>query len=102
MKIALITDTHFGGRGDSPIFSDFIGRFYNEVFFPYLKANDIDTIIHLGDIVDRRKYISYLSLRKFRDQFINRVIHANFNLHVIIGNHDTFYKNTRICPFNYV
>lgn len=94
MKIALITDTHFGGRGDSPIFSDFIGRFYSEVFFPYLKANDIDTIIHLGDIVDRRKYISYLSLRKFRDQFINRVIDANFNLHVIIGNHDTFYKNT--------
>jgi len=94
MKIALITDTHFGGRGDSPIFSEYIGRFYEEVFFPYLKANDIDTIIHLGDIVDRRKYISYLSLRKFRDQFINHVTHANLNLHVIIGNHDTFYKNT--------
>jgi predicted phosphodiesterase len=94
MKIALINDTHFGGRGDSPVFSEYIGRFYEEVFFPYLKANDIDTIVHLGDIVDRRKYISYLSLRKFRDQFINRVIHANLNLHVIIGNHDTFYKNT--------
>ena len=68
MRVALINDTHFGGRGDSPIFSEYIGRFYEEVFFPYLKANDIDTIIHLGDIVDRRKYISYLSLRKFRDQ----------------------------------
>ena len=51
MKIALITDTHFGGRGDSPVFSEYIGRFYKEVFFPYLKDNKINNIIHLGDIV---------------------------------------------------
>lgn len=94
MKVVLINDTHFGGRGDSPIFSEYIGRFYREVFFPYIKANKIDTIIHLGDIVDRRKYISYLSLRKFRDQFISPILENNINLHVIIGNHDTFYKNT--------
>lgn len=94
MKIALINDTHFGGRGDSPVFSEYIGRFYKEVFFPYLKDNNIVNIIHLGDIVDRRKYISYLSLRKFRDQFINPIIDNGYQLDVIIGNHDTFYKNT--------
>jgi hypothetical protein len=94
MKIALITDTHFGGRGDSPVFSEYIGKFYKDVFFPYLKDNNIKNIIHLGDIVDRRKYISYLSLRKFRDQFINPIIENQYQLDVIIGNHDTFYKNT--------
>lgn len=94
MRIALICDTHFGGRNDSPIFSDYIGRFYKDIFFPYVKENNIDTIIHLGDIVDRRKYISYLSLRNFKNQFIEPVIANNINLHVIIGNHDTFYKNT--------
>ena len=94
MKIALITDTHFGGRGDSPIFSEYLGRFYSEVFFPYVKENNISAIIHLGDIVDRRKYISYLSLRKFKEQLIKPVIDNGIDFHVIIGNHDTFYKNT--------
>lgn len=94
MRVALITDTHFGGRNDSPVFSEYIGRFYKDVFFPYLKNNGIDTIVHLGDIVDRRKYISYLSLRYFKKQFIEPINEHNFKLHVIIGNHDTFYKNT--------
>lgn len=94
MRIALLNDSHFGGRGDSPIFSDYIGRFYKEIFFPYLGQHKIDTIIHLGDIVDRRKYISYLSLRKFRDQFITPILDNKIDLHVIVGNHDTFYKNT--------
>ena len=37
MKIALITDTHFGARNDSLIFSDFFRKFYENVFFPNLK-----------------------------------------------------------------
>jgi DNA repair exonuclease SbcCD nuclease subunit len=94
MRIALITDTHFGGRGDSPVFSEYLGKFYQDVFFPYLKENNITKIIHLGDIVDRRKYISYLSLRHFKKQFIEPVIENNIDLDIIIGNHDTFYKNT--------
>lgn len=93
-KIALITDTHFGGRGDSPVFSQYIGKFYQEVFFPYLEEHNINTVVHLGDIVDRRKYINFLSLRRFRQQFIEPVIKQSIDLHVIIGNHDTFYKNT--------
>ena len=53
MKIALITDTHWGVRNDSSTFIEYYRKFYNETFFPYLKENDISTIIHLGDIVDR-------------------------------------------------
>ena len=37
MKIALLNDTHFGARNDSLIFDDFFHKFYDEVFFPYLK-----------------------------------------------------------------
>ena len=35
MKIALITDTHFGARNDSLIFTEFFRKFYENVFFVY-------------------------------------------------------------------
>jgi len=37
MKIALLNDTHFGVRNDSMIFDDFLHKFYEETFFPYLE-----------------------------------------------------------------
>jgi DNA repair exonuclease SbcCD nuclease subunit len=94
MKIALITDTHFGARNDNVAFLDYFERFYNEIFFPKLVAEGIDTIIHLGDIVDRRKYISYVTLRRMKEMFIDKCNEHNINLHVLIGNHDVPYKNT--------
>ena len=55
MKIALLNDTHFGARNDSLIFDDYFHKFYNDIFFPYLKEHNIKTLIHLGDVVDRTK-----------------------------------------------
>ena len=43
MKIALLNDTHCGVRGDMIEMSKYQGRFYNEVFFPYLDEHDIKT-----------------------------------------------------------
>jgi len=94
MKIALVTDTHFGARNDNTAFADYFGKFYTDIFFPYLKENNIDTIIHLGDIVDRRKYINYQTQAHMQKAFIDPVIENNYTMHVIIGNHDTYYKNT--------
>ena len=53
MKIALLTDTHFGARNDSLLFLDFFRKFYENIFFPTLKERDITDVIHLGDVVDR-------------------------------------------------
>ena len=44
MKIALLNDTHFGARNDSPAFLEYFMRFYNEIFFPYLQENNIKTL----------------------------------------------------------
>jgi hypothetical protein len=41
MKIALINDTHFGARNDSPIFLEHFLSYFEQQFFPYLKTNNI-------------------------------------------------------------
>jgi len=94
MKIAIINDTHWGARNDSPAFIDYFNRFYDEIFFPYLQENNIKTIIHLGDVVDRRKFINHNTAHNFKLKFWNRIDELNLDTHVIIGNHDTYYKNT--------
>ena len=55
-KVCLITDQHFGARTGSTIIIDHQRTFYNEVFFPYLDQNNIDTVIILGDTFDTRKF----------------------------------------------
>ena len=92
MKIALITDTHAGARQDSQMFSDYFFRFYNEIFFPYLEQNKIDTVIHLGDMFDRRKYINFHTLYSWRINVFEKL--NKYNTFVIMGNHDIYHKNT--------
>lgn len=94
MKIALITDTHWGVRNDSPIMHNHMKKFLDEVFFPTIDREGIDTIIHLGDLVDRRKYINYVTARRLRKDFLDPIQSRKITMHVIAGNHDTFYKNT--------
>lgn len=92
-KVALLTDTHWGSRNDSPVFLEYFMKFYDDVFFPYLKENNITTLIHLGDICDRRKYINFRTLQSFRENFVFRLWEHKIDTHVIVGNHDTFNRH---------
>ena len=94
MKIALVTDTHFGARGDHLAFDKQFDKFYTETFFPTLVERGIKNVIHLGDMFDRRKYINYLTLRNCRKYFFDPMLKLGIKLDVIVGNHDVFYKNT--------
>ena len=93
-KVAIITDTHWGARNDSQVFSNYFAKFYENVFFPTLEERGIRTVIHMGDIVDRRKFINYKTLFQMRHHFFDACYGRYINLHMIIGNHDTFFKNT--------
>ena len=62
MKLAIITDTHYGARKGSKHLHDYFELFYKNIFFPSLEAEGIDTIIHMGDVFDSRKSIDYYSL----------------------------------------
>ncbi len=94
MKIALLTDTHFGARNDNLNFNDYFYEFYEGVFFPYLQQNNIKHCIHLGDLMDRRKYVSYRILKDFRERFIQPFVHLEIDLHILVGNHDIYFRNT--------
>jgi DNA repair exonuclease SbcCD nuclease subunit len=94
MKIALINDTHAGARGDSLLFNEFFFKFWEGTFFPYLKENNINHIIHLGDVVDRRKFINYVILNQWRKRFFDVLQKENITMDVLVGNHDVTYKNT--------
>lgn len=94
MKIALITDTHFGIRNDQNVILQHMHWFFQHVFFPTLAENNIKTIIHLGDLVDRRKYINYRTLQQMKDSFLNEVVERGLDMHIITGNHDHYWRNT--------
>ena len=94
MKIALITDTHWGVRNDHVAFMDNSKKFLDEIFFPYIKENSIGTVVHLGDLVDRRKYINIHTARRLREDFLDKLAKLELDVHLIAGNHDTYFKNT--------
>ena len=94
MKIALITDTHFGARNDSLVFSNFFQKFYENIFFPTLKERNIKSVIHLGDVVERRKFINFKTLNSMKDILFDPLEEMGGNIKIIIGNHDIYYKNT--------
>jgi len=92
MKVAIITDTHYGARKGSKLFHDYFELFYKNVFFPTLEQYGIDTVIHMGDAFDSRKSIDYQSL-----EWAKRVVFEplkKYHVHMIVGNHDSYYKNT--------
>jgi DNA repair exonuclease SbcCD nuclease subunit len=92
MKVAILTDTHYGARKGSKLFHDYFELFYKNVFFPTLEEQGITTVIHMGDAFDSRKSIDYQSL-----EWAKRVVFeplSNYDVHMIVGNHDSYYKNT--------
>jgi len=94
VKIAIITDTHFGARNDNMNFNEYFYQFYEGQFFPFLQQHNIKTVIHLGDVLDRRKFVSYRIAKDFRERFILPFNHLQIQLHMLVGNHDIFFKNT--------
>jgi DNA repair exonuclease SbcCD nuclease subunit len=92
MKVAIFTDSHFGARKGSKYLHDHFELFYKNVFFPALKEHGVEAVIHMGDAFDSRKSIDYQSL-----EWAKRVVFEpmkNYEVHMIIGNHDCYYKNT--------
>ena len=92
MRVAIITDTHYGARKGSRYLHDYFELFYENVFFPALEEHGVEVVIHMGDAFDSRKSIDYQSLEWAKRVVFNPL--KKYDVHMIIGNHDTYYKNT--------
>jgi DNA repair exonuclease SbcCD nuclease subunit len=93
-KVAIITDQHFGARNDSIHFLDYYEKFYKDIFFPVIDSNNITTVLILGDTFDRRKYVNFYSLKRTKEMFFDELAKRNIQVHMLAGNHDTYFKNT--------
>jgi len=94
MKIAIITDQHFGARKNSKHFHDYFLKFYNNVFFPTLEEHGITTVVDMGDTFDSRKGIDFSALAWAKNNYYDRLQEMGVTVHTIVGNHTAYYKNT--------
>jgi len=94
MKVAIITDQHFGARKNSKLFHDYFLKFYNDVFFPYLEEHGITTVVDMGDTFDSRKGVDFSALAWAKNNYYDRLKGMGILVHTIVGNHTAYYKNT--------
>jgi hypothetical protein len=94
MKVAIITDQHFGARKNSKLFHEYFLKFYNDIFFPTLEEYGIDTVIDMGDTFDSRKGIDFSSLSWAKSNYYDRLKALDCKVITVVGNHTAYYKNT--------
>ena len=92
MKIAIITDQHLDGRKGNVAFWNYFQKFYDNIFFPILEKENITTIFDLGDTFDNRKSLDYNTFNRVKTNYFERL--KKYKVHMILGNHCTYYKNT--------
>lgn len=92
LKVAIITDTHFGKGNDSLIHDNYFARFYDEFFFPELRRRGIKRVLHLGDLYDRRRFINFDILSRSRRYFVDPI--REFEVEGILGNHDIYWTES--------
>lgn len=91
MKSILFSDIHLGLKKDNTIYHKVIEDLFLDIA-DYCIKNDIKKIICLGDFFNNRTSINTSTLYFVLEKLIK--IFEDFDFFIILGNHDTFYKNT--------
>lgn len=93
-KIWFISDLHFGIRSNSLEWLQIQKDYFNNWLIPLLKKEmqKDDILFVLGDVFDNRQSLNLLVLNTVLEIFeeIAKII----PIHIILGNHDTFRKNS--------
>lgn len=92
MKVALITDLHFGVKRSADYFIESQLKFLKKEFIPKLKKEKIKNIYILGDVMDNRDSINVKILNLVYEFFSKDL--KDFKVKIIIGNHDIHYKTS--------
>jgi DNA repair exonuclease SbcCD nuclease subunit len=92
-KIALVSDIHFGISNFSVSMFEEQMNFFEQQFFPYIIQNEIKNVIFSGDFFHSREKIDWLILDEIKDRFFAWFDSNDVFLHMLVGNHDTYYKD---------
>lgn len=92
-RIPIVTDTHFGSRGDSEVLYHVMEEFYSRVFWPAIDAEaTVTDILHLGDMTDRRHVVNFQTLAFAKRVFFEPARQRGIRIHWLLGNHDLPFK----------
>ena len=94
MKIAFLTDLHFGVRNSNVFFMENQKKFFEKVFFPEIEKRGIKTILNGGDTWEDRKNLNTLAIKGAREMYFDECEKRGFKQYAILGNHDVMYRNT--------
>ena len=98
--IPIVTDTHFGSKNfHKAIFNQAL-HFFEEQFFPWCLKNGVKDVIHTGDLVHNRNLMDLWMNQEIKQRFFQWFDDNGVNLHIIVGNHDIYYKST--IEYNYL
>lgn len=96
-KVAIFSDLHLGIKQDSIVWHD-IALQWCDWFVSELNKNKIKNVVFLGDFFHTRNTISANTLH-VASTMLNKL--KDFNLHIILGNHDLYYANEpTVSPVN--
>ena len=93
-KVVIISDQHFGCKKQSQFIHDYFLQFYENVFFPYIKNNNIKTIIDMGDTFDNRRFLELTTIQWAKNNYYDKLYDLGCGVHTIVGNHTSYFKNT--------
>ncbi|QIG65683.1 endonuclease subunit 1 [Ochrobactrum phage vB_OspM_OC] len=94
MKIAIVTDVHYGKNRNNPFLLKETGNFFRDNFFPTLKENGVTHIINAGDMFDARINLGMAAIDSYRETFEGPANELGIPIDHIIGNHDCLYEST--------
>jgi DNA repair exonuclease SbcCD nuclease subunit len=88
-KIAICGDWHFGASKNSDIVLESQKRFFNNQFYSYLKDNNINEVLVLGDCFENR-----VSVQTKIQNEVYKLFDNEFHFTVLVGNHDCYTNTT--------
>lgn len=92
MKLGFVGDVHFGIKQGDRTFLNSQLEFFRKQLIPTLSQKNVNDIVFFGDIFDTREKIKVDVMNEVIDLFEKDL--KDFTCHIILGNHDIFYKTT--------
>lgn len=93
-KFVVLGDLHLGARNASPVLCEYQLKYFETELFPYILANNITTILQLGDLFDSRKFSNHVILHQWKERFFGFLESHDIEFITLLGNHDVAHKNT--------